>query len=118
LLKVDDDDGEFKEELGKTRARILAAGLEAAEKEPPTVAVILKKQLRQAMSSSAPHRDPEEQTPYDAGLVHAVAAQRALLHELRRKNEVTDDVYRRLEEELDWVELAASPSHEIEVLEA
>jgi CPA1 family monovalent cation:H+ antiporter len=46
-----------------------------------------------------------------------VAAQRAKLHDLRGTGEVDDDVFHRLEEELDWLELAALPSHEIEVKE-
>ncbi len=117
LLKVGNDEDEFKEELRQARAKILEAGLEAAKSEPKAVAAILQKQLRLAMQASAPQSDPTEPSQYDAGLLHAVAAQRGLLHELRRKSEVTDDIYRRLEEELDWVELAALPSHKIEVLE-
>ena len=78
------------------------------------MAVILKKQPREAMQA----HDPEQQTRDNAGLAQVVAAQRALLQQLRRGREVSNGVYRHLEEELDWVELAARPNRHIEVLEA
>jgi len=37
-----------------------------------------------------------------------VAAQRAVLADLRRSGTIAEDVFHRIEEELDWVELAAT----------
>ena len=46
-----------------------------------------------------------------------MAAERSRLHQLRGAGEIDDDVFHILEEELDWLELAALPSNEIEMLE-
>jgi monovalent cation/hydrogen antiporter len=40
------------------------------------------------------------------------------LHALRGAGEIDEEVFHRLEEELDWLELAALPSHQLEVSES
>jgi Na+/H+ antiporter len=114
---VDDDQREFKAAISRARTQIIEAGLASAETEPPAVAVVLTKQLQETMNVASSWRDPQGATRYDTGLARAVAAQRAKLHELRGAGEVDEDVFHQLEEELDWLELAALPSREIEVLE-
>ena len=42
----------------------------------------------------------------------------ALLVTLRRGGHISDDAFHRLEEELDWAELQASPREELELLDA
>jgi Na+/H+ antiporter len=114
---VDDDQREFKAGISRARTQIIEAGLASAEAEPPAVAAVLIKQLRETMNVARSWRDPQGATRYDMGLARAVAAQRSKLHDLRGAGDVGEDVFHQLEEELDWLELAALPSRDIEVLE-
>ena len=114
---VDDDQREFKAAISRARTQIIEAGLAAAETEPPAVAAVLTKQLRETMNVAGSWRDPLGATRYDTGLARTVAAQRSKLHDLRGAGEVEEDVFHQLEEELDWLELSALPSRDIEVLE-
>jgi CPA1 family monovalent cation:H+ antiporter len=114
---IDDDRGEFKAAISRARTQIIEAGLVSAQNEPPAVAAILTKQLRETMDVASSWRDPQGATRYDTGLARVVAAQRSKLHELRGAGEVDEDVFHQLEEELDWLELAALPSRDLEVLE-
>ena len=61
--------------------------------------------------------EPQASTRFDAAHARAVAAQRSKLHDLRATGEINDDVFHRLEEELDWLELAALPNNETEIVE-
>ncbi|TCR70094.1 cation:proton antiporter [Bosea sp. BK604] len=47
-----------------------------------------------------------------------IAAKRAKLAAMRRNGEIDDDVFHAVEEELDWIELAASPPDWVEIEEA
>jgi Na+/H+ antiporter len=116
-LGVGDDHGEANANISRARTMVLEAGIEAAEHEPPTVATVLKKQLEESMKVARSRHDPQAATRFDAAHARAVAAQRSKLHELRGAGKIDDDVFHTLEEELDWLELAALPSNEIEVVE-
>ena len=78
----------------------------------------LKRQLQEAIDVTQSKGDPQAPTIFDAALARAVAAERRALHgpsagpgrNPRRR------VSARLEEELDWLELAALPSRELELL--
>jgi Na+/H+ antiporter len=114
---VDDNQREFKAAMSRARTQIIEAGLASAQKEPPAVATVLTKQLQETMNVASSKRDPQGATRYDTGLARVVAAQRSKLHDLRGAGEVDEDVFHQLEEELDWLELSALPSSDIEVLE-
>jgi Na+/H+ antiporter len=114
---VADDHGETTANISRARTQVLEAGIAAAEREPPAVAVILKKQLQESMKVARSRHDPQAPTRFDSAHARAVAAQRSKLHDLRGAGEIDDDVFHVLEEELDWLELAALPSSEIEVVE-
>jgi CPA1 family monovalent cation:H+ antiporter len=116
-LDAGDDHGESNANISRARTKVLEAGLQAAERESPTVATVLKKQIQESMHVARSRHDPQAPTRFDAAHTRAVAAQRSRLHELRGANEIDDDVFHILEEELDWLELAALPSNEIEVVE-
>jgi len=49
-------------------------------------------------------------TEYDRLRLYAINSQRDALEELRRNGTIGDEAYHRLEEEIDWTELAASPA--------
>jgi NhaP-type Na+/H+ or K+/H+ antiporter len=116
-LGVADDNRESNENISRARTKLIQAGIESAEREPKAVALVLKKQLQESMDVARSKHDPQASTRFDTAHARAVAAQRAKLHDLRGTGEVDDDVFHRLEEELDWLELAALPSNEIEVKE-
>jgi Na+/H+ antiporter len=116
-LGVADDNREANVNISRARMQIIQAGIVSAESEPTAVAMVLKKQLQESMDVARSRHDPQASTRFDAAHARAVAAQRSKLHDLRGAGEIDDDVFHRLEEELDWLELAALPSNEIEVVE-
>jgi CPA1 family monovalent cation:H+ antiporter len=116
-LGVTKGDNEFAEELGRIRARLIEAALQSAEGEPASIAAALKRQFGEAKEVAKTHRDPQGPTRYDAALARAVAEQRRLLHDFRGEEAISDDVFQRLQEELDWLELSALPARDLEVLE-
>jgi CPA1 family monovalent cation:H+ antiporter len=115
-LDIQGSDREFIEELRRTRIRLLQEGLDALDTEAAPVRDNLKRQLQEAIQVTQSKRDPQSPTKFDAALARAVAAERRALHGLRGRGEIQDDVFQRLEEELDWLELAALPSRDLEVL--
>jgi Na+/H+ antiporter len=114
---VSDDNREANADISKARTQLIEAGIKSAESEPAAVAQVLKKQLQETMAVARSTHDPQGPTRFDSAHARAVAAQRSKLHDLRGSGEINDDVFHRLEEELDWLELAALPSNEIEVVE-
>jgi Na+/H+ antiporter len=116
-LGVADDNRESKAAISEARVKIIQAGLSCAEKEPQGVALVLKKQLEDSMKIARSRHDPQAPTRFDEAHTRAITAQRSKLHELRGAGEIDDDVFHTLEEELDWLELAALPNREIEVVE-
>jgi CPA1 family monovalent cation:H+ antiporter len=62
--------------------------------------------------------NPQADTQHDKLRVAATCAQRELLAALRGRGEISADVFHRLQEELDWAELHASPREELEMLDA
>jgi CPA1 family monovalent cation:H+ antiporter len=115
-LKIHLSDSEFLGELRRTRIRLLQAGLDALDTETAPVRDNLKRQLQEAVEVTQSKLDPQSPTKFDVALARAVAAERRALHGLRGQGEIQDDVFQRLEEELDWLELAALPSRDLEVL--
>jgi CPA1 family monovalent cation:H+ antiporter len=116
-LGVADDNRESNADISRARTQLIEAGISSAESEPAAVAQVLKKQLHETMDVARSLHEPQASTRFDAAQARAVAAQRSKLHELRAGGEINDDVFHRLEEELDWLELAALPSHETEIVE-
>jgi NhaP-type Na+/H+ or K+/H+ antiporter len=117
LLGVNGSGDGFQAELGSARGHIIAAGIVAARREPADVASMLVTKLDAAREVAVSDDDRQGPTRYDDGMAHIVDAQREALHGLRRDGGIADDIFQRLQEELDWLELAARPSREIEVHE-
>ncbi|TIX31205.1 MAG: sodium:proton antiporter, partial [Mesorhizobium sp.] len=53
--------------------------------------------------------DAQAATEYDRLRLYAIKSQRDALEQLRIDGTIGDEAYHRLEEEIDWSELAASP---------
>ena len=53
---------------------------------------------------------PQAATEYDELRLRAIKHQRQTLARLRAQGTIGDEAYHRLEEEIDWAELEASPA--------
>jgi CPA1 family monovalent cation:H+ antiporter len=73
-------------------------------------AMILRKQYSAARHVAEDENAPQAATEFDRLRLRAIEAQRRTLHELRRTGRISDDVFHRLQEELDWSELDAAPA--------
>jgi Na+/H+ antiporter len=111
LLRIGGDDG-FVGELSHARKRMLHAGIEAVGKEDEAVAELLGAKLRASAEIARDGEDPQGSTHYDRAIWRTVKVQRRELLRMRHAGEISTDIYYRLEEELDWIELAARPTHE------
>jgi CPA1 family monovalent cation:H+ antiporter len=90
-------------EIAATRKAMLTAGLEALEAESGALADQMRTEFATARSASVDRHRPE--TPQDTLRRTALEAERAFLVEWRQSGRIPDDVYHRLEDELDRIEL-------------
>jgi Na+/H+ antiporter len=111
LLDIGEDGG-FVAELSHARKRMLHAGIEAVGREDEAVAELLGTKLRAAAEVAREAEDPQAATHYDRAIWRTVKVQRRELHKMRGQGQISTDIFYRLEEELDWIELAARPTHE------
>jgi monovalent cation/hydrogen antiporter len=70
----------------------------------------LRKQYSAARHVAEDQSAPQAATEFDQLRLQAIEAQRRSLHELRRTGRISDEVFHRLQEELDWSELDAAPA--------
>lgn len=111
-------DQSLNEDIGAARQALLQTALKAIElEERADVAESLRTRYCAAVPIAESTDDPQGVTAYDRASLRVIAAQRECLEALRRDGRVADDVYRRLEEELDWAELDARPFAENELRE-
>jgi CPA1 family monovalent cation:H+ antiporter len=105
-------------EISKTRAALVDAALATLRNSTSDAAAAVRGEY-EAMKAVAKNREnPQADTEHDKLRVDAICAQRELLATLRRSGKISDDVFHRLTEELDWAELHASPREELEMLDA
>src|SRR5262249_38425364 len=89
-------------------AMIQAALTRLAEYDGP-VAEAVRREYEAEGAVARNEEDPQGDTEYDELRRKAVAAQRLALMNLRNGGAIAEDTFQRLEEELDWTELAATP---------
>jgi CPA1 family monovalent cation:H+ antiporter len=114
-LGFDGDDG-LEAELAVARVALMEAALAALPPEGEA-AGILRREYRAAREVAASGRNPRAVRDIDALKRAGIAAKRRRLAGLRRSGQVHDDVYRALEQELDWAELAITPADRQTILE-
>ncbi|MGA9521048.1 MAG: cation:proton antiporter [Myxococcaceae bacterium] len=102
-------DHEIDREIRFTREAMARAALDALEGVggPFAEALRLEHQARLDATRSAPNGFTGGSTEQDVLRRTVVEAQRRTLAELRRRGEIADDAFHRVEEELDWAELSA-----------
>jgi CPA1 family monovalent cation:H+ antiporter len=92
-------------ELTLARTAVLKAALGVLENNPTPSAERLRQEYGEALGQSRLGTDPYD-TPDSALRRQVVSAGRAAIDDMRNASTIGDDAYRRIEEELDWRELA------------
>jgi CPA1 family monovalent cation:H+ antiporter len=117
ILKIEPDDS-LEVEVSKARALMVDAALESLRDRAGDAATAVRAEYEAMRAVAQNRRNPQADTEHDRLRIDAICAQRELLAKLRREGKISDDAFHRLEEELDWAELQASPREELEMLDA
>ena len=105
------DDDPVGHEVSAARARALRAGLEALARDRSPVAKAVRQELRAHL---APSRDHPAGSGTGRRSAHASTHRRALqasrdaVFAMRESEEIGDDAFHQLEEELDWIEMSTA----------
>jgi monovalent cation/hydrogen antiporter len=104
------DDGVVERDVSQARVAVMQAALDSLDGDTSPAAAALREQFTAARKVAENENDPQAATNYDQLRLRAIAAQRKALHRLRAQGSISDEAFRRLEEELDWSELDATPA--------
>jgi CPA1 family monovalent cation:H+ antiporter len=103
------DDDPVGREVALAREAAFRAALQAIDGDTSPEAKWLRKEYAEVLRQAG--NDPRGQGPIalpaDALRRRAIAAARAAVSSLRRRGEIGDDAFHRIEEQLDWNELSA-----------
>jgi CPA1 family monovalent cation:H+ antiporter len=102
LLHITPDDS-LSEEVGQTRNAMLEAALMELQEIPGEAAAALRTEYGAVRAGNVGRAQPD--TEYDKMRRRAIAAERQLLADWRRRGRIQDDAYHLLEDELDRAEL-------------
>jgi monovalent cation/hydrogen antiporter len=72
-------------------------------------ALVVRKQYAASRAVAENSEAPQAATEFDELRLRAIESQRYELDRLRRTGAIGDEAYHRLQEEIDWAELDASP---------
>jgi Na+/H+ antiporter len=109
LLRIEDD-GLLDRQISQARVAVMQAALDSLDGDTSPAATALRDQYSAARHVAEDQNQPQGATEYDQLRLRAIEAQRRTLHELRRQGRIGDEVYHRIQEELDWSELDAAPA--------
>ncbi|CCV05469.1 Sodium/hydrogen exchanger [Mesorhizobium metallidurans STM 2683] len=97
-------------EVAQARVAIMQAALDVLSRKTSAAAAVVREQYEAQRLVAENPEDAQAATEYDRLRLYAIDRQRDALEELRRNGTIGDEAYHRLEEEIDWSELAASPA--------
>ncbi|TPN80588.1 sodium:proton antiporter [Mesorhizobium sp. CU2] len=97
-------------EVAQARVAIMQAALDVLSRKTSAAAAVVREQYEAQRKVAENPEDAQAATEYDRLRLYAINRQRDTLEELRRNGTIGDEAYHRLEEEIDWAELAASPA--------
>jgi CPA1 family monovalent cation:H+ antiporter len=117
LLRLEPDKS-LDVEISKARGAMVDAALARLRDRSGDAAVAVRAEYEAMRTVARDRANPQADTEHDRLRIDAICAQRELLANLRRQGTISDDAFHRLEEELDWAELHASPREEMELLDA
>lgn len=109
-------DNSFNEELSWARTVLMDTAIATLAPDHSEEGVTVREEYQAARTLAEDLTRPQADTPYDQLRMKAIAEQRKMLARLRSDGQIDDDVFHRLEEELDWAELNAAPPHQLELL--
>jgi Na+/H+ antiporter len=112
LLRIEPDDS-LQEEAQRVREELLRAGLDFLESKTSAAAAEIRKELEIATKQLDRVDFSVQSSGLDRTRRAVAETQRCRLIELRGRGDIQEDVFRLLEEELDWAALAASPSDDL-----
>ena len=103
------DDDPVGQELAAARDRALRAGLACLERLDSPTANSVREEFTAHLAAAAADFEPVDGAPAAHGDVHreAVQAARHAVLAMRASDEIGDDAFHRMEEELDWLEMAS-----------
>lgn len=96
-------------EVSQARVAVMQAALDVLSRKTSAAAAVVREQYEAQRLIAESPGDAQAATEYDRLRLYAINRQRDTLEELRRNGTIGDEAYHRLEEEIDWQELAASP---------
>ncbi|MCF6124063.1 sodium:proton antiporter [Mesorhizobium sp. M7A.F.Ca.CA.001.07.2.1] len=108
LLNLDPDET-VDREIAQARVVVMQAALDILSGKTSDAAAAVREQYAAQRKIAKNPDDAQAATEYDRLRLYAIKSQRDALEELRRNGTIGDEAYHRLEEEIDWTELAASP---------
>ena len=102
------DDDPVGRELGTARERALRAGLASLERDPSPIAEAVRQEFAVHLASAGGERDQGTGIRAAHSSVHrgALQAARQEVLDMRARDEIGDDAFHQIEEELDWLEMA------------
>jgi CPA1 family monovalent cation:H+ antiporter len=115
-LRFAEDDG-LSGHLAEVRHQLLQAALTRLEGVDEPAAELLRQEYRQELAASTRGDHAQTDTRIDQLRRLGLMAKRDHLLHLRSEGAIDDDAFRTLENELDWAELAATPTERLEIME-
>jgi CPA1 family monovalent cation:H+ antiporter len=113
-LNLQDDDPVGRE-LRAARERALSAGLASLARDPSPVAEFVRQEFTARLADERPVADPSDAAsrPTRRELFRgALQAARQAVLAMRANDEIGDDAFHQVEEELDWLEMAGGRNEE------
>src|SRR5688572_16896268 len=107
------DDDPVGRELAEARAQALRAGLASLADEDSPVADAVRQAFTASLSDARADPDGGDGARAEYGAMRRTALQaaRQAVHAMRAGDEIGDDAFHRIEEELDWLEMAGGTNH-------
>ena len=109
LLRLEPDRS-VEQEVSRGRVALMQAALDSLAAETSSAAAAAREQYAAARAVAENPDDPQAATEYDELRLRAIKRQRQALERLRAQGTIGDEAYHRLEEEIAWAELDASPA--------
>jgi CPA1 family monovalent cation:H+ antiporter len=110
------DDDPVGHEVGAARERALRAGLASFENDPSPVAEAVRQEFTAHLGAvdADPEEDESRRSAHTDIHRRALQAARQAVLAMRASDEIGDDAFHQMEEELDWIEMAGGGKEEAE----
>jgi CPA1 family monovalent cation:H+ antiporter len=100
------------QEVSAARDRALRAALASFDGDRSPAADAVRKELTAHFQSHAEQQEASTHSPHADIHLTALEAARRVVHQMRASQEIGDDAFHLIEEELDWLEMASPSGHE------